>query len=332
MSSFLRLSDNLVVETLHGSCILYVENLKMCFTDYYYYVVNQIRSFINDSNTILGSTEVNNKINIIFNISGHFIDTYDFKNENRTLIVYINEEHTLISRGAWMYDDINTYTKIINQNHPGGDEYYKVVVQNQNFINKSDIVINYSAVNQINLKISKDLKDVYKKMILIHPLLYPYYNEIGNRNIHCLTTFLFPDRTQKRIDFLNKIRENGINHINVNTCNTSEDFISLYKNTKILINIHQTHEFHAVEELRILPALMCGVIVICEEGPLKEYIPYHNYIVWTTNENMIQTIRDVEQNYQHLHSKFFSGSRLSNLLEIMAEVNKNDMYEKIQSI
>jgi hypothetical protein len=86
-----------------------------------------------------------------------------------------------------------------------------------------------------------------------------------------------------------------------------------------------------VEELRILPALMCGVIVICEEGPLKEYIPYQNYIVWTTQENMIRTIRHVEENYEDLHNKFFSGSRLSNLLEIMAESNKHELYDKLVS-
>jgi hypothetical protein len=122
--------------------------------------------------------------------------------------------------------------------------------------------------------------------------------------------------------------EYGVNHINVNTCDTADDFIRLYKNTKILINIRQTYDFHTVEEFRILPALMCGVIVICEEGPLKEYIPYHNYIVWTTQENMIQTIRHVEENYDDLYEKMFSGSRLSNLLEIMAESNKHELYDK----
>ena len=325
MSTFVSLPNNYIIETLHECCILYVEKFinQMCWSDYYFYIIDVIRTVIKEIN----SRENKLKINIIFHSDASFIT--NFNNENKTLLFYINEEHTIISKGAWNYNNSNYYTKIINQNNPS--ELYKIILQKSDSINTSDIVINYSAINQMNFKISMDFKDVYKKMVLIHPLLYTYYNEIGKRNIHCLTTFLFPDRTQKRIDFLHKIHENGINHVNINICNTAEDFIKLYRNTKILINIHQTYEFHTVEELRILPALMCGVIVICEEGPLKDYIPYHDYIVWTTNENMVQTIRDVEQNYEYLHNNFFSGSRLSNLLEIMAESNKHELYDKIIS-
>jgi len=327
MSTFQKLPDNFIVETLDECCILYNDKLdsQCCWSDYHFYIIDVLRTVIKEINS-----HHNKKINIILNHTHSFIEKYNFNNENNTLLFYINEEHTIISKGAIINNNkIHYNTKIIDYNNP--NELYMITIQNPESVNNSDIVINYSATNHINCKISMDFKDVYKKMVLIHPLIYPYYNKIENRNVNCLTTFLYPNRTQKRLDFLNKIRENGIIHVNINTCYSAEDFISLYRNTKILINIHQTYEYHSVEELRILPALMCGVIVICEEGPLKEYIPYHDYIVWTTNENMIQTIRDVEQNYVSLHNKFFSGSRLSNLLEIMAESNKHELYDKIIS-
>lgn len=327
MSTFQSLPNNLIVETLHGCCILYDTKVILCWNDYYDYVIDVIRSVIKELNTY----ESNLKVNIIVNCYHSITHEHDFKNNNKTVSVFIYEEHTIISKGAHNYDKYCADTKIINQNNSDIVELYKITMQTEGIINNSDIIINYSSVNQLNFKISMDFKFIYKKMVVINPLIYPYYNEIGNRTIHCLTTFLYPDRPQKRIDFLNKIRENGINHVNINTCNSTEDFINLYRNTKILINIHQTFFYHTIEELRILPALMCGVIVICEEGPLKEYIPYHDYIIWTTNDNMIQTIRDVEQNYESLHNKFFSGSRLSNLLEIMAESNKHELYDKIIS-
>jgi hypothetical protein len=327
MSTFQNLPNNFIVETLHECCILYNEKVVLCWNDYYYYVIGVIRSVINELNTCGNSF----KINIIVNCTSHITDKYNFTNNNKTVRVFIYEEHTIISQGAYNYDEYGSYTKIIYQNNSDNIELFKTIIVREGIINNSDIIINYSSVNQMNFKISMDFKDVYKKMAVINPLIYPYYNEIGNRTIHCLTTFLYPERPQKRIDFLNKIRENGINHVNINTCNSTGDFINLYRNTKILINIHQTFFYHTIEELRILPALMCGVIVICEEGPLKEYIPYHDYIVWTTNDNMIQTIRDVEQNYESLHNKFFAGSRLSNLLEIMAESNKHELYDKIIS-
>jgi site-specific DNA-adenine methylase len=77
---------------------------------------------------------------------------------------------------------------------------------------------------------------------------------------------------------------------------------------------------------------MCGVIVICEEGPLKEYIPYQDYIIWTTNSDMIKTIRDVEERYDELHNKLFSINNLSNLLEIMKESNKHELYDKFMNV
>jgi len=295
----------------------------MCWSDYYYYIINVIRTVIKEINI----HEDKLKINLIINFSLQFKTSFDFKNNNKTILFYINEEHTIISKEAIGYNRFNYYTKILN--HGNENEFYKMTIGNPEIIDQSNIVFNYSTVNHTNFKISMDFKEVYKKMVLIHPLLYPYYNERGNRNINCLTTFLYPESSQKRIQFLNKIRENGINHVNIKTCNGADDFITLYKNTKILINIRQTYGFHTIEELRILPALMCGVIVICEEGPLKDYIPYHDYIIWTTNENMIQTIRNVEQNYESLHNKFFSGRRLSNLLEIMEESNKHELYDKL---
>jgi hypothetical protein len=339
MSTFIKLPNDYIIETLHGSCILYVEDFKrnICYNDYYYYTIDLFRKVINE---IHGENNTKQfKINIVFNTNVSFLKEYTFTNDNKTLYFNINEEHTFVSNDVSFYNVFKYYTKIVHRSNNRGEltegcspdeiEFYKIILPHSEECERSDVIINYSATNHMNFKISMDYKDTYKKMILIHPLLYPYYNKIGNRNINCLTTFVFPDRTQKRIDFLNMIRQNGVNHVNVNTCDTADDFITLYRNTKILLNIRQTAFCHTIEEFRILPALMSGVIVICEDGPLKEYIPYQNYIIWTTNENMIQTIRETEQNYEKIHKRIFSGNYLSNLLEIMAESNKHELYDKL---
>lgn len=314
------------IDKIDECCIIYYERnylKQICFViiDYYYYVVEEVKSVIKK---LKAEGKRVNK-NIIINFPYLNIENDNIKNTNKTIIFVINVEHTLISKGANAYDNCY-YTKIWNKKD---NDYYKIIIDDMNKLQKSDIIINYSVVNQTNVKISKYYKDLYKKMVLIHPLLYPYNNEKTNRNIHCLTTFLHPYCTEKRKDFLKRIKDENINHVNINNCTCAEDFIKLYKNTKILVNIHQIYEHHTVEELRILPALMCGVIVICEEGPLREYIPYQDSIIWSTNENMMKTIRDVEEKYDELHRKIFSGNHLSNLLEIMNESNKEELYNKL---
>ena len=63
-----------------------------------------------------------------------------------------------------------------------------------------------------------------------------------------------------------------------------------------------------VEELRVLPALTCGVIVIAEESPLKEHIPYNDLIIWTPYDNIIEKIKDVIEHYEEYHSKIFNNN------------------------
>ena len=315
------------MERVDDCHVLYCNNASLgtgsCIHEYYYYTIELVKKAIKGVN----STENKLKINIILTSVSSPIEHYDFNNENKTVRFFFNEEHTIASRGNNSYNyDALPDSKIIN---PKNNDYYKSLLSSPHLIDKSDIIINYSVVNKVNIKTTSNYRDVYIKCVLIHPLLYTYYNKKEDRDNHCITTFLYPQCSQKRIEFLNKMREHNINHKNINTCVTSDDFINLYKNTKILINIRQIYEHHTIEELRILPALMCGVIVICEDGPLKEFIPYKDYIIWTSNDDMIKTIRYVEENYNEIHDSFFLGNRLSNLFEIMEEMNYSELYSKL---
>jgi hypothetical protein len=103
----------------------------------------------------------------------------------------------------------------------------------------------------------------------------------------------------------------------------------LLKNTKILINIHQTPHHDNLEELRCLPALLCGTLVIAEESPLKEYIPYSDYIIWTTYDNMLQTAHDVLINYEMYYNKIFINSNFSKVVKDMKTQTYNDLTQKL---
>ena len=91
----------------------------------------------------------------------------------------------------------------------------------------------------------------------------------------------------------------------------------MYSSTKIILNIHQTDHHHTFEELRVLPALLSGVIVICEESPLKEHIPYKDYVVWCNYDEIINVTKDVLSNYEKYYELLFS----SKLNELRAIIN-----------
>ena len=96
MSTFQSLPNNFIVETLHECCILYDTKVVLCWNDYYDYVIDVIRSVIKE----LNSYENNLKVNVILNCYHSITHEHNFKNNNKTVSVFIYEEHTIISQGA----------------------------------------------------------------------------------------------------------------------------------------------------------------------------------------------------------------------------------------
>lgn len=94
------------------------------------------------------------------------------------------------------------------------------------------------------------------------------YHVKSQRAFNCLTTFINPDEPRRNA-LIQKIKNTSLKHSNINNCFEKEKLKKLYQHTKVMINIHQT-DHHTFEELRVLPALQCGVIVICEKSDQKE--------------------------------------------------------------
>jgi hypothetical protein len=148
-----------------------------------------------------------------------------------------------------------------------------------------------------------------------------------NRNISSLTTFI-NIHEQRRFKLLQNMQNKKINHINVNNCFDKQNLQQLYKNTKILINIHQTDHHHTFEELRVLPALECGVIVISEKSPLYELVPYNDYIIWLTYEEIIDKLIHVINNYDYYHEFIFNKEKKQKL-NTFNTINYNTLKDAI---
>ena len=243
---------------------------------------------------------------------------------NYNINIHLNIEHTIVKQGG---RDIPNNTELSELKYDNKN-YYIRIIDFSSWCN-SDLVIEYSIPNIINVSYTKNDK-LKNKQVYVPPLLFDVECEIGNRNIEILTTFIDTNQLRRRLLF-DLFQNENINYININNCFTLEDNKKLLKNTKIIVNIHQTDHHDTFEELRCLPALLCGVIVISEYSPLLEYIPYKDYIIWSSFEDIPKKIKEISSNYEYYHSTIFNSS-FNLMINNMKEKTKNDLANKLLEI
>lgn len=275
--------------------------------DYYSFILSLINKII-----------LENNINKIINL--HY---QNFKYDNNSINIHVNLEHTLVKQGGRSVEKIE-FSKIKYDNDT--KNYLIRIVDLDKFLS-ANIVVDYSIPNIINVHTSEYYFSL-NKQIYIPPLLYEYNPFTKNRDIVLLTTFIHPEEERRTI-FLNLLKNNGLNVININNCYGIENNINLLKNTKIILNIRQTNHHDTFEELRCLPALLCGALVISEISPLKENIPYHDLIIWANMENFIETINNVINNYDYYYEKTFNDNT-STLFKNMMDKTIKDLKYKIE--
>lgn len=308
---------------IHNS-YLYCRSNFGIVNDYYQYIVNLIKHVL----------ENNPKINVNILFGGENENENDHKN-NKTIRIQLNYEHTLVKQGG--RDSMGVPVGNIKYVDDCDDDTnnYLVRIHKFNELNRADIVIDYSMPNIHNIKMSNKFKEFSKKHIYISSAIYDdLYFIKENRNIITLTTFINirEPRRDKLLKNISRIGGLDIEHINVNNCFGKDALCKLYKNTKILINIHQTDHHHTFEELRVLPALQCGVIVICENSPLSELIPYNDLIIWSSYDDILHKVKDVIQNYDYFHDSIFNNEFAKIKLNGLNGINYNTLEKKIMPI
>jgi hypothetical protein len=213
----------------------------------------------------------------------------------KSIRIGINYEHTLVRDGGRNSSDssFGIISVLGNRN-----QKYLVRVVNRTYLETCDIVIDYSIPNIFNVQSSRRFPKLTESHVYIAPCLYPIEWNLGNRTIDILTTFLNPDIPRRKV-FLETCT-------NVSNCFGGKELCDLYKRTKILINVHQTDDHHTAEELRILPALQNGVIVVSEESPLSDMIPYGHLVIWAPYGSLLETAKNVLATYEQTFTNLFT--------------------------
>lgn len=296
------------LQNIKDSQIVFTTEYGIHVREYYNYCLDVLRQYLKNNNVAF---------NFIF---GNF--NVNFENSNKTIKLDIQFEHTLVKEGGRSV----SYLIYGNTKHESGN--YLVRIDNFEYYNSLDIVIDYSLSNIYNIKDSKKFEDFSKKMIYISPTIYDIdFDKTEKKDILAL---FIKNNNQRRSLILEDLDKNKIEYNNVVNCFSKEDLLEVYKKSKILINLHQTDHHHTFEELRILPALMNGVIIISEDSALKEKVPYHEYIIWSKYDDIVNKVKEVSENYEYYYHKIFADGNLRKIISSMKEEN-NKSFDKILS-
>jgi len=303
---------------INNSSLVFNENFSEVVKDYYNYITILLYKIL-EKNPHLS-------LFIIFeNIKLNAIPT----DKRKIVYIYLNIEHTLVRNGGrHLVNAVKGNIPVVGIGEEKR-ENYMVRIDKYPLLQQKDIVIEYSNPNIINIHESGFFKDFIEKLVYISPLMYePQFDPMETRTINCLTTFINTNEPRRKA----LLKLAGSQIININNCFDHDELKKLYCKTKVMINIHQTDHHHTFEELRVLPALCCGVIVICERSPLMEKVPYNNFVVWADYNEILQKSKEVLENYEECYNFIFGGDKLRNLIANMEKENYDRLLAKLERL
>ena len=291
-----------------GSFIGFNPNHDIHINEYYQYCVRLIAKWLHDN--------PNEKLNITL---GNY--QCDFNNNNKEIKLDIQYEHTLVKNGGRSVDNI-VFGCIDHE-----DGKYLIRIANYDYLNSLDGIIEYSIPNILNVS-TGDFSRYLSKVGYIAPTIYEKLDFDKSQKTNTITMFS-ENASNRRSKFVNDSKAKGLNQLNVTGVFSKESLKQVYQKTKIMVNLHQTDHHHTFEELRVLPALCNGVIIVSEDVPLKEHIPYGDFIVWSSYKDLVDTTLDVQSNYEHFYRQIFTD-RLSEILLTLKKSNQESIGNVIR--
>lgn len=301
------------IERVGESSIAYNNEHLIYIRDYYFYCVNLFRVALMESSCrasiIIGDYEV------------------AFGDKNKVIRIDVQYEHTLVKQGGRDAEGA-VKGKVMASD---GSLYLVRIAKFDHYLSM-DGVIEYSIPNLENIRQAGGYEKYLDKCFYISPLLYPVELAVlkNIRSKGVITTFNNENEPRRKI-FLNHARSSGLAISNEKNRFDHTSIGELYGDTRILVNIRQTEHHHTFEELRVLPALLCGCLVISEDIPLRELIPYKDFIIWADMESIVDVILEVESNYTYYFDKIFSNEFFSTM-DAMKKQNESAVKEMLSSL
>jgi hypothetical protein len=246
--------------------------------------------------------------------------------------VEINTEHTLVRRnGRGSEGSPIGDIPVIGE---GSSENYLVRIPGGTRVRPdSTQIIEYSVPNLINVHQS-ELREVYSgKSHYIAPLLSPRMVNPSpqSRDVSKAFTFMsLPEGGDRRTEIIEGLSRSGIQTANIQ--GLVGDANEAMSRVGVLLNLHQTDHHHTLEELRILPALLQGVLVLSEPSPLIAEVPYSKFVTFATIQDMPDLLSDLLANHERIWDETFNSGAFNEVISGMDRSNKRAFAEIVQNL
>ena len=237
---------------------------------------------------------------------------------SRTLAV--NAEHTVVAEGSSESIDAPHYHAQYNSR-----KYHVRLLSAKRIARRATALLDYSAANVAHVAESGLYPEVSLRHRYVASAIFgnaPLTLHTGTRKHDSLSTFVTAENP-RRGPFLAKM---PTTHINETGVWGREALRALYMETKVLTNVHQTNFHRTPEELRILPALLCGVIVVSEPVPLEHTVCYRNAVIFEELEDIPRRVREVLENYDEWHARLFNKENVK-ILTRLHDQNRETIHE-----
>ncbi|MES2585499.1 MAG: hypothetical protein V4536_01125 [Pseudomonadota bacterium] len=298
------------VELVGEVILISRRNPEIVIHDYYFYILGLLRC----------SLHALSKNCFVF----YEVNSFRFLNVFLPILhVNLQIEHTLVKPGGRDASGSLSGSLLI----PNSSMRYLVRIANLPRLSIANAVFDYSRINLYNIRSAKVLDWYLRKTFCISPALYPLnIDTLGRDGV--ITLFGNPEDSRRKL-FLEDLKKRQIHSVNVRGVYFDIDLI--YRKTRIVINIRQTEYHDTLEELRVLPALRSGAIVICESTPYAEKTWYSKFIIWGSLERIPDLIIHTQRNYNEIHHQIFGDEFHSPFLRRMRRIERCNKLASIRA-
>lgn len=176
---------------------------------------------------------------------------------------------------------------------PGATGTYLVRIANLERLRGFDRVIDYSLPNLANIASCPQFAEHLARAVHVAPLLAGPAPSARDGDRHGVVTMFTDSGQPRRRELLARMAREGIAVRNVTGVYDELGLRRLYGGAEVVVNVRQTDHHDTLEELRVLPALLCGAIVVSEDVPLRSLVPYERFIIWADYDRIPETVRKV---------------------------------------
>jgi hypothetical protein len=244
-----------------------------------------------------------------------------------TISMVVQMEHNLVSPAEKSRQTLCTNPccevgifpgKVPMVDRPGA--FYDVRIVGLEAYSHFDVIVEYNQPNIENMRMSGYFAHVLPRVVYIPPLFFDEFQP----GLHQNTTVGPRRRTSPYIEVLalmsnvsprrkaaiERMRDLGLNVSVISNITGRIALSRLLLRTMVLVDMRLKADYQTVNELRLLPALQRGVVVVSETTPLLDSVAWRDYILWTHYDHLAVTVWEAVTNYDHHWATLYGTSSL----------------------